>query len=353
MGAARQIAILLSCLALGCACGCGAAGADTGVGGAQPVPLGTAEAQRFFSPSSFWNRPVAGSLDPRSDEISAHFAAAVAAERRAGRGPGINTSQWSVPVYRVGAGRPRVRVELRSRPERRPLPALRRAWRRVPLPRLPAPASGTDRPLVVWQPSSDKLWEFWGMKRELDGGWKAAWGGAIDDVSGSSGAYGPRAWRGATGAWGASASGLSIVGGLITFGDLERGRIDHALAMSIPEVRADEYSLPARRTDGASRDPLALPEGAHLRLDPDLDLDSLDLPRPTLMLAEAAQRYGIVVRDRAGTVVFYGQDPTPTGSDPYNGPGGYYEGLTAGAIMAEFPWDRLQLLRMRLRCECG
>jgi hypothetical protein len=353
MGATRQIAVLLCCLALGCVCGCGAAGAETGVGSADVVPLGTAGGHRFFSPSSFWNRPVAaGPRDPRSAELTAHFAAAVAAERRAGRGPGINTSQWSVPVYRVPANQPRVRVELRSRPERRPLPALRRAWRRVPLPRLPVPAAGTDRPLVVWQPSTDKLWEFWGMKRELDGGWKAAWGGAIRDVSRSSGAYGPRSWRGATGAWGASASGLSIVGGLITFEDFERGKIDHALAMSVPGVRAGEYSLPARRTDGTSLDPLALPEGAHLRLDPDLDLGSLDLPRPTLMLAEAAQRYGIVVRDRAGTVVFYGQDPTPTGSDPYNGPGGYYEGLTAGAIMAGFPWDRLQLLRMRLRCEC-
>jgi hypothetical protein len=355
MGLARQIAILLCCVALGCASGCGAAGADTGVGSAQTVLRGSAAVERFFSPKSVWNKavPADAALDPSSGELTARFAAEVAAERKAGRGPGINTSQWSVPIYRVPAKQPRVRVELRSRPERRPLPALRRAWREVPLPKFPLPAAGTDRPLVVWQPSANKLWELWGMSRERAGGWKAAWGGAIRDVSKSSGVYGPRAWPGATSAWGASASGLSIVGGLITLEDLERGRIDHALAMSIPEVRAGEYSLPARRTDGSSSDPLALPEGAHLRLDPELDLASLDLPRPTLILAEAAQRYGILIRDRAGTVVFYGQDPTPTGADPYNGPGGFYEGSTAGSVMAAFPWGHLQLLRMRLRCECG
>jgi hypothetical protein len=355
MWVARQIAVLLCCaVALLCAPGCGAAGADAGTDAGWPVPVGAVAGHRFFSPQSVWNRPVAeAALDPGSTELTAHFAAEVAAERMAGRGPGINTGKWSVPIYRVGARQPRVRVELRSRPERRPLPALRRAWRKVPLPRLPRPAGGTDRPLVVWQLSTDKLWELWGMSQEVDGSWKAAWGGAIRDLSRSTGVYGPRAWPGATSAWGASASGLSIVGGLITFEDLERGRIDHALAMSIPNVRADEYSLPAHRTDGTSTDQLALPEGAHLRLDPDLDLASLDLPRPTLVLAEAAQRYGIVVRDRAGTVVFYGQDPTPTGTDPYNEPGGFYEGSTAGSVMAAFPWEHLQLLRMRLRCECG
>jgi hypothetical protein len=348
-------AVSLCCFLLAVGPGCGA-GAEVGPAGARTVSAAvTRKDSRFFSPRSVWNRavPAQAPLDPRSFELVSHFAAEVAEERRRGEGPSINTSRWSVPLYRVPADQPRVRVRLRSRPERLPVPALRRAWGSVPLPRFPRPARGRDRPLVVWQPSSDSLWEFWGMRRALHGGWKAAWGGAIRRVTRSSGVYGPRAWPGADSSWGASASALSIVGGLITFEDLERGRIDHALAMSIPRVRAGEYSLPARRTDGTSTDPLSLPEGAHLRLDPALDLASLGLPRPTLMLAEAAQKYGIVLRDRAGIVVFYGQDPVPTGEDPYNGPGGYYEGLTAGEIMARFPWDRLQLLRMDLRCECG
>ena len=109
------------------------------------------------------------------------------------------------------------------------------------------------------------------------------------------------------------------------------GQINHALAIAIPNPRAGVYASPAQRTDGWSTEPLSLPEGAHLRLDPNLDLAALHLPRLTLMMAEAAQRYGIVVRDRAANVAFYAQDPTPTGTEPYTGAHGYFEGQVPAA----------------------
>ena len=93
----------------------------------------------------------------------------------------------------------------------------------------------------------------------------------------------------------------------------------------------------------------SLPEGAHLRLEPNLNLASLHLPRLTLMMAEAAQKYGVVVRDTTANVAFYAQDPTPTGTNPYTGAnGGYYEGKSVGQILAAFPWSHLQLLKMEL-----
>jgi hypothetical protein len=141
---------------------------------------------------------------------------------------------------------------------------------------------------------------------------------------------------------------LSIAGGLITLEDLALGQINHALALSVPNVRAGVYASPANRTDGRTYDPLALPEGAHLRLDPSLDLAALHLPRFTLLLARAAQRYGIFVRDGASNVTFYAQDPTPTGTEPYGGPNGYFEGQRASALLASFPWSHLQLLKMEL-----
>ena len=118
--------------------------------------------------------------------------------------------------------------------------------------------------------------------------------------------------------------------------------------MAIPDTRAGVYAAPAQRTDGKTADPLALPEGAHLRLDPSLDLASLHLPRVTLMIAEAAQRYGIIVRDTASHVTLYAQDPTPTGANPYNGPHGYLEGQTPVQLLASFPWSRLEVVRMSL-----
>jgi hypothetical protein len=298
--------------------------------------------ERFFAPDSVWNTPVpaAAPLAPDSAEIVTALARQVAAERVARRGPAIATTQYSVPIYTVPAGQPTVPVRLDC-----PYLAisLRAAWSAVPLPAEAQPAGGRDRHLVVWQPSSDRLWEFWHLSAGADG-WQAEWGGAIENVSESTGVYGPESWPGAWPTWGATASSLSVLGGLITLGDLERGRIDHALAMSVRDVRAHTFLAPARRTDGESTDPLSLPEGAHLRLDPALDLTTLRLSPLALMIAEAAQRYGILVRDVAANVTFYAQDPVNVAFDPYLGAGGYFEGSYPQALLDGFPWSQLQLL---------
>ncbi len=118
--------------------------------------------------------------------------------------------------------------------------------------------------------------------------------------------------------------------------------------MAIPNVRAGVYTSPAQRSDGKSADPLSLPEGAHLRLNPNLNLAALHLPRFTLMIAEAAQRYGIFIRDGARYVTLYAQDPLPTGTNPYTGPDGYFEGKYPSELLASFPWQQLQLLKMEL-----
>jgi hypothetical protein len=337
------ICLLLAAASLLCGCGGSEATARSGIG--PPVVAEPRQPFRFFSPTSVWNRevPAGAPLDPRSGPIMAAFEAEVAGEIAAKTGPWLDTTAYSVPIYRVPAGQPMVPVALLA-----PSPGLRAAFAAVPLPPDARPAAGSDGHLVVWQPATDRLWEFW----RLTGGpgtWSASWGGAMDDVQESSGAYGPSSFPGATRWWGASASSLSVAGGLITLEDLEDGVIDHALAFSVPDVRAGYFATPARRTDGTSPSPSSLPEGAHLRLAPGLDLAALHLPRLTLLIARAAQRYGIVVRDGSPNVAsFYAQDPTPTGTDPFHGPGGWLEGGYPSQVLASFPWRHLQLLRMGL-----
>jgi hypothetical protein len=307
-----------------------------------PVPFTAQAPERFFSPTSFWNTPVPAAvpLDPSSDAIVDSLARQVAAERAARKGPAVITTEYSVPIYTVGADQASEEVRLESPYS---ATALRAAWKAVPLPPTAEAAYGRDRHLVLWQPSSDRLWEFWHLAGG-PGDWRADWGGAIQGASESSGAYGPAAWPGASPSWGASASSLSIAGGLITLRDLERGSIDHALAMSLRDVRAQTFFFPARRTDGESGDPLSLPEGAHLRLDPALDISALHLPPLARMMAEAAQRYGIFVRDVAANVTFYAQDPINVGANPYLGPGGFFGGSYPQALLASFPWASLELL---------
>jgi hypothetical protein len=106
--------------------------------------------------------------------------------------------------------------------------------------------------------------------------------------------------------------------------------------MAIPEPGRG-FVPPAQRGDGERRSPAAMPEGTRLRLPPGLNIDRLRLTPLARMIARAAQRYGIIVRDRAGAVVFYGEDPTVTGGDPY-------EPLSGEPTLAGFPWGRLQVL---------
>jgi hypothetical protein len=311
---------------------------------ARADPVAAKAPFRFFSPRSFWNKPLAPDtpLAPDSSALVGQLDAQVAALEQSKQGPWINTRAWSVPVYTVAAKQPTVRVSLEGAFRE---PALQRAWNAVPLPAAAQPALGKDAHLVVWQPTTDRLWEFWHLAHTVRG-WSAAWGGAIRHVSQSAGVYGPRAWPGAKPWWGASASSLSIAGGLVTLEDLARGRIDHALAISVTDVRAGVYASPARRDDGQSPDPLALPEGARLRLPASLDLSALHLPRLTLELARAAQRYGLIVRDRSYAIAFFAQDPISTGGEPYVG--GYFEGRYPSELLASFPWSRLEVLRLNL-----
>jgi hypothetical protein len=317
---------------------------------AEDAALATGKAPfRFFAPTSFWNEPVPADapLDPSSASVVGAFDEEVAAEEASTGGPTINTTEWSVPIYTVPADQPTVQVELEAHAAGPSASALRSAWSAVPLPPDAQPAAGTDGHLAVWQPSTDRLWEFWRLVHGTEG-WYATWGGALQNVSSSQGVYGPEAWPGATSSWGGWASALSLAGGLISLEDLELGQINHALIIAIPNVRAGVYSSPARNDDGTSTNPLSLPEGAHLRLDPSLNLATLHLPRPTLMIAEAAQRYGIYVAAKGVNIAFFGQDPSSTGTNPYTGPDGYFAGKTAPQLLASFPWNHLQLLKMEL-----
>lgn len=301
---------------------------------------------RFFSATSFWNKslPADAPLDPSSAAMVGAFDEEIAAEESVKSGPWINATYYSVPIYTVPAGQPVVKVTLEDASRS---PALQSAWHSVPLPPDAEPAAGGDKHLVVWQPSTDRLWEFWHLEMTA-AGWNASWGGAMRHVLSSPGVYTRRAWPGARSFWGASGTSLSIVGGLITLEDLEKGQINHALAMAVPNVRIGVYASPAERSDGESTEPLSLPEGAHLRLDPSLDLAALHLPRLTLMIAEAAQRYGIFIRDKGAEVAFYAQDPIPTGTEPYAGAHGYFEGQYPEQVLASFPWSHLQVLKMEL-----
>jgi hypothetical protein len=303
-----------------------------------------AQGGRLFSLTSIWNERVAPSapLDPSSGTLVANLVAEVRRERTTANGPLIQAARSSTPLYRVGVAQARVRVRLDDR-QAPGHTALRRALAAVPIPANAEAGAKPIRYMSIWQPATDTLWELRGARKLADG-WHARWGGAMRKVSRNRGYYTPAAWRGATQSWGATPSSLPLVAGAIRADDLRAGRIDHALAINVPAPRADVFTWPAQRTDGDGATP-TLPEGAHLRLDPDVDVNSLRLPRLTRMIAEAALRYGLVVRGQDRAISFVGENPAQFRKNPYRK---YFLGRNSQQLLANFPWDRLQVLQMHL-----
>lgn len=299
----------------------------------------------LFAPSSFWNKRLAAdaALDATSATLIQALTAEVQRERAAGIGPWIGAGSGSTPVYRVPEDQPRVRVRL-DKLTSPGAKALRRAFASVPMPRNAKPAPGADGHLTVWQPSTDRLWEFFKARRE-GSTWHADWGGAIRNVSKSPGYYTKSAWPGATRSWGATATSLPIVGGTMLLDELKRGRVDHALALNLPAPRSGEFAWPAQRSDGTGP-PTALPEGARIRLDPAVNIDDLGLPKLGRTIARAAQRYGMVVRDQTGHGMSLWAEAAPAGSP--RSLGDYLKGKTPAEVLANFPWDRMQVLKMNL-----
>jgi hypothetical protein len=300
---------------------------------------------QLFSRTSFWNERLSATtpLDPNSAVLVQGLVAEVQRERTAAIGPWIGASPGSTPLYRVARTQSRVRVRLDGHNSHGKT-ALQRAFASVPIPRDAKPAVKPDRHMTIWQPSTDTLWEFFGAHRRSDG-WHAEWGGAIRRVSRSPGYYTRAAWPGASRNWGATASSLPVIGGTMLLDELKAGRVDHALAINLPNARGGVFAWPAQRTDGTGP-PTALPEGARLRLDPALDVGALHLPKLTRMIALAAQRYGLVVRDLTHHAIsLFGENPSQFPGNPYRR---YFQGRTPQAVLANFPWDRLQVLQMHL-----
>jgi hypothetical protein len=292
-----------------------------------------------FSATSFWNAALSASapLDPNSAAYVNQLGAQVQQY-----GTWVNTYSYSVPVYVVGPGQPTQHVALDVS-----APDLQAELNAVPIPAGAQAASGTDEEMTVWQPSTDKLWEFWKMQLESDG-WHARWGGEMDSVSTNPGYF---THSGITNDWGASATSLPLLGGLVTQADLQRGYINHALAISLVQTEQSCWSWPAQRTDGvtaATPGTTPIPEGTRFRLDPAINVTSLNLPPLTRMLAQAAQTYGIVVRDKGSAVAFLGQDPNSIpGSNPWPAE---FENTYASVVLASFPWSHLEALQTSMTC---
>src|SRR5579863_2326326 len=312
-----------------------------------------------FTASSYVYRKLASNtaIDPKSNiwvgnvlaQISEYYGSAT-----------VNIDSYSPPIYIAAADAPTVKVlAARSYDPSWSMPALQDLWLNVPLPAGFAPSAGTDEEAIVYQPSTGRYWEFWMMERtgattlnsagQTVPQWRAAWGGEIPLLSDNPG-YFQTTPQGVK--FGTAATGLALLGGLMTIAEQKHGVINHALFIALPETRLGAWEAPAQRTDGQVNDTNAIPQGATFRIPASVNLNAIDMDPYARMLARAAQTYGMVVRDTAGAVAFYAENPVGmSGANPYWGAGGILGCPATGPVpscypdsynrLRGFPWSKL------------
>jgi hypothetical protein len=266
---------------------------------ANPPPVAELNAMTYdrplFDETSPWNQPARGAIDPLSDVMIENLA-----QWTDGRGFSVNTDRYAVPLFYADSNTPIVRI-LDST-----------GWwmgMDAPMPPEAMPDPARDGHLVVWDVSSDRLYEYWGAFAVREDVWCAAYGISFD-ASGT----GIQ-----TGTWEASARayGGSAVAGAIRYGEMKRGVISHALAMAYPGVRGDRFArglsgiashsgndLKPERTTDAN-----IPLGARLRLKSFVDVvGRCDGNRGCEVIGRALQTYGTFVVDAGGAPVFYAEN---------------------------------------------
>lgn len=295
-----------------------------------------------FASTSFWYKPIPTyvTLHPNSANFVKDF---IRQKQAYYNNVNINTNSYSSPLYIASSTTTKVKVNFTDCQKKGWVdPAFTTMMSSVPIPSVAKQASGTDGEMTIYQPTSNTIWEMWKAKKDYYGKWTTCWGGKLSNASYTQGIF----QKG----YGTTATGLSFVGGQITAEELSRGEIRHAIGIALVEVeKFTIYSWPANRSDGYNpyNKPNRIPEGLRFRLNPSVNVDALPMGRAGKIIAKAAQKYGFVVWDKAGSVGIRAQNAdsyTALGKpNPYPA---LYEYKTSSTVLNGFPWDKLQFLPM-------
>lgn len=204
--------------------------------------------------------------------------------------------------------------------------------------RIPASAEatlGSDHRLTVIEPGGQEL-DMWDAKHEGN-----AWNAGMRSVTSTEGSAAD-CTSGQPNCYGANAAHFADAAGIVRPEEIAQGRIEHALVITTPYTRANYIACPATGTDGTNEDPNAIPIGAHVQLDPSVDVSKLGLARWQEVIARALQQYGAYVIDSGGSLAVRAEADNNRGYNAWAKAGV----PTTGASLSKLPWNDVRVLSM-------
>jgi hypothetical protein len=243
-------------------------------------PAAAAKPCTLFPKTFSTNRPVtAAPVAPDSDAIVSSIG------RERGLHPDFGSGTYEgfpigIPYDLVSRRTPRSAVRFEYADESDPV--------RYPIPKgvhiEGDPAGDGDRHALLYDRGRCRLFELYALHRS-GAGWEAGSGATWNLRSNR---LRPAGWTSA------DAAGLPILPLLARYEEVRRGRIDHALRMTVRRTRR-AYVHPARHFASNADDPSLPRMGERLRLKASVRAE--DFPPQARVIVRAMQRYGLIVAD--------------------------------------------------------
>lgn len=281
--------------------------------------------QPFREKSIFYQKiPANAEVDPNSKKMIEGLI------KDAKQGFVLAVKEWTVPVYYADSKTPTYDVRLTADW------APKKILKKVPIPDFARPDPEADAHLVVVDEQKGCIYDFWEMKK-TGNGWSAGWGNALP--LDSDGIF-PSGFS-------ARGSGFELLQGLIWPQELVQGAINHALIFSYDYTKAGGPVEPATESDGDTDADWAIPEGALLQLDPNLNLATLGLNSYEMTIAKALQEYGMYLADDGGGVTLYAVNPISARTDPYQNIFDEQDYLDGSFILLDkIPAEKFRVLKL-------
>ncbi|HUP39567.1 MAG TPA: hypothetical protein VM115_05575 [Vicinamibacterales bacterium] len=251
----------------------------------------------MFPSNNWWNQDISNAP---VDSQSSAFIDFIGPDRRLH--PDFGPPPYGIPYVGVGGSEPRVPVAFvdygaESDTGYRgldgyPIPAAAKTQRNFIEGGEAGGGTDGDRHMLIVDRDRWVLYETWATRWNASRRRWEAGSGAVFDLS--SNARRPEGWTSA------DAAGLAILPGLVRYDEARRGRINHALRVTVRATNG--YVWPASHSAGSRGG--ALPMGARLRLKASKDFSGY--PAHIRAMFRAMQTYGLIVADNGSDMFITG-----------------------------------------------
>ncbi len=285
-----------------------------------------------FQSTTFWTQEVGATAptDPASAQIMGFIKSDNAMNYVTISGTSSD-GRWGTPVYDARDGDPTYSVRNSCWSHQPP----EFASMRVPAGARPDPT--TDASMVVFDGGKGLEYGLWHASYDATSKQWSSCGGTVYYL-GSNGIVGTLSESNDKRNYGHRGVPPSTYA--VTYNEITSGSIDHMLRIAVDTTKCS-HVFPMSGDECGTSSPSAPPEGAIIRIKQSVNLSSLGLSGPAMVIARALQSYGAVISDQSGASVELKVENTVA-----EGRGWLWSGVLGSSSLAKIPLDDYEVVKL-------